>query len=115
MGGLHRRRHADGDRVAAPLVLANVALAAGDDVLMWLTLEGVELSRKGAVDEFRTRSFPEVATLLVSYLDNGGRIGVCPPCAKTHGLSNDDSVGNAEWMGGAALMEAAGQRRTMAF
>lgn len=105
----------DGDRVAAPLVLANVALAAGDDVLMWLTLEGAERARKGAVDELRTRSFPEVATLLESFIDNGGRIGVCPPCGKTHGLGDDDLVGNAEWMGCAAVMAAAGQRRTMAF
>jgi len=37
----------DADRVAAPLVLANAALAAGGDVLMWLSLEGVELARKG--------------------------------------------------------------------
>jgi len=105
----------DGDRVAAPLVLANAALASGGDVLMWLTLEGVELARKGAVDELRTRSFPNVATLLEAYIENGGRIGVCPPCGKTHGIDDSDLVTNAEWMGGAAVMDAAGERRTMAF
>jgi len=105
----------DGDRVAAPLVLANAALASGGDVLMWLTLEGVELARKGAVDKLRTRSFPNVTTLLEAYIENGGRIGVCPPCGKTHGISDSDLVTNAEWMGGVAVMAAAGERRTMAF
>ena len=32
----------DPDRVATPLVLANNALAAGGDVLVWLSLDGVK-------------------------------------------------------------------------
>jgi predicted peroxiredoxin len=105
----------DGDRVAAPLVLANAALAVGGDVLMWLTLEGVQLARKGAVDALRTKSFPAVATLLEAFIENGGRIGVCPPCGKTHGIGDADLVASAEWMGGAAVIAAAGERRTMTF
>ena len=53
--------------------------------------------------------------LLDAFIDNGGRIGVCPPCAKTAGIGDADLVANAEWMGGAALIEAAGQCSTMGF
>ena len=53
--------------------------------------------------------------LLEAFVDNGGRIGVCPPCAKTAGIGDEDLVANAEWMRGAALIEAAGQRSTMGF
>ena len=105
----------DGDRIAAPLVLANTALATGGDVILWLSLEGVELARHGAADKLTTRSFPPVSELLDTYIENGGRIGVCPPCAKTHELSEENFVGNAEWMGAAVVVEAAAQRRTMAF
>jgi predicted peroxiredoxin len=44
--------HFDGDpdRVATPLVLANNALAAGGDVLLWLTVEGANLGKKGAAE-----------------------------------------------------------------
>lgn len=40
----------EGDRVATPLVLANSALANDKDVLLWLTMEGVELAKKGAAE-----------------------------------------------------------------
>jgi len=105
----------DGDRVAAPLVLANTALATGGNVILWLSLEGVELARAGSADQLTTQSFPPVSELLDTFIEHGGRIGVCPPCAKTHELSEDSLVRNAEWMGAAVVVEAAAHRKTMAF
>ena len=37
--------------------------------------------------------------LLEALIDNGGRIGVCPPCAKTAGIGDEGLIANAEWMG----------------
>ena len=50
--------HCDGDadRVAAPLVLANSALAAGADVLLWLTVDGAELGKRGAADKVAAKA-----------------------------------------------------------
>ncbi len=109
--------HYDGDpdRVAAPLVLANSALAAGGDVLLWLTVEGANLGRKGAAVELATKSFPPVAQLLDTFLENGGRIGVCPPCGKTHGVTDANMVANAEWMGAAAVVAASQERQVFSF
>lgn len=105
----------DPDRVATPLVLANNALAAGGDVLLWTSLEGVKLARKDAATGLTPRSFPPVAELLKTFTDNGGRIGVCPPCAKTHGVSQENMLANAEFMGGAAVISAAEDRQTFSF
>ena len=105
----------DPDRVATPLVLANNALAAGGDVLLWTSLEGVKLAKKDAATGLRPRSFPPVAELLKTFSDNGGRIGVCPPCAKTHGVSQENMLANAEFMGGAAVISAAEDRQTFSF
>jgi len=105
----------DADRVATPLVLANNALAAGADVLVWVTMEGVKLARKDAAAALQPKSFPPVAELLATFLDNGGRIGVCPPCAKTHGVTQENMVANAEFMGGAALLGAAESRQAFSF
>ena len=105
----------DSDRVAIPLVLANTALAGGGDVLLWLSLDAVELARSRSADKLEAISFPAVRELLDTFIENGGRIGVCPPCAKTHDLMEHSLVKNAEWMGAAAIVEAAAQRRTMAF
>ena len=106
---------ADADRLATPLVLANNALAAGGDVLVWVSLEGVKLAKKGDVDGLIPKSFPPVADLLNTFIENGGRIGVCPPCAKTHGVTQDNMVANAEFMGGAAVIGAAENRQTFSF
>ena len=109
--------HFDGDpdRVATPLVLANNALAAGGDVLVWTSLEGVQLAKEGAADGLIPKSFPPVAELLKAFNENGGRIGVCPPCAKTHGVTQENMLANAEFMGGAAVIGAAQDRQTFSF
>ena len=106
---------ADPDRVATPLVLANSALAGGADVLLWLTLDGVNLGKQGAAERLVPRSFPPVADLLKTYLENGGRIGMCPPCAKTHGVTDDNRVQKSEWMGAAAVLAAGQGRQAFSF
>ena len=106
---------ADPDRVATPFVLANTALAAGSDVLIWLTVDGANLGRKGAADKLKPKSFPPVAELLNAYMENGGRIGICPPCGKTHGVTDENMLPNAEWMGAAAVIAAAQERQTFSF
>lgn len=105
----------DADRVATPLVLANNALAAGGDVLVWTSLEGVKLAKLGAATGLMPKSFPPVAELLKTFGENGGRIGVCPPCAKTHGVTQENMLPNAEFMGGAAVIGAAENRQTFSF
>jgi predicted peroxiredoxin len=106
---------ADPDRVATPLVLANNALAAGGDVLVWLTVDGANLARQGAADSLQPKSFPAVSGLLKTCTENGGRIGVCPPCGKTHGVTDENMLANAEWMGGAAVLAAAQERQAFSF
>jgi uncharacterized protein involved in oxidation of intracellular sulfur len=107
--------NSDPDRVAAPLVLANSALAAGADVLLWLTVEGANLGRQGAADALKPKSFPPVADLLKAFSDNGGRIGVCPPCGKTHGVTDENMVASGEWLGAAAVLGAAQDRQAFSF
>lgn len=105
----------DPDRVAIPLSLGNTALALGHDVVLWLTLEGVMLARLGATDTIIPKSFPPVKELLEAFIEGGGRIGVCPPCAKVHGVTDDTMIDQTEWMGAAALLEIAQGRTTFSF
>jgi predicted peroxiredoxin len=105
----------EGDRVATPLVLANSALANGKDVLPWLTMEGVELAKRGAAKTVNTHSFAPVSELLEIYIENGGRIGVCPPCAKTHGVTDDNIIESVELMGALAMLSETTGRQTFLF
>lgn len=103
------------DRSAAPLVLANNALAAGADVLVWLTSEGVNLAKNGAYPGIQPKSFPSFGELLDNYRQAGGRLGVCPPCGKTHGVTDANMAPNASWMGAAALLSEMQGRQTLSF
>jgi predicted peroxiredoxin len=105
----------DADRVATPLVLANNALAGGADVLLWLTVEGANLGKQGSANGIIPRSFPPVAELLETFTENGGRIGVCPPCGKTHGVTDENILPNAEWMGASAVLLAGQDRQVFSF
>jgi len=105
----------DPDRVAVPLALANNALAMGNNVVIWLTLEAVKLAKKGGAEGLQPKSFPAVTELLENFISAGGQIGVCPPCAKTYGISDEDFVENASWMGAAAVLEQSQNRQAAWF
>jgi len=105
----------DTDAVAAPLAIANAAQAAGEEVLLFLILDGVELAKIGNAETLVPKSFAPVSELLDSFIENGGRIGVCPPCGKTHSINEGNMVANSEWMGAAALLEQSSGWRTLSF
>jgi predicted peroxiredoxin len=105
----------DLDRIALPLVLANAALAMGQEALIWLTLDGVKIAKKGFADNLVSPSFSKINDLLQQYADAGGKIGICPACAKTHDVSEEDVIENANWMGAAAVQDAAIGRQVLSF
>ena len=78
-------------------------------------MDGVELAREGKAASIPSKSFAPVSDLLDSFIENGGRIGVCPPCGQSHDLSEEDLISEAEWMGGAALVELSASRQTFNF
>jgi predicted peroxiredoxin len=105
----------DPDRVAVPIVLANAALASGQDVMLWLTLDGVKLALRGAADDMVSPSFDSIKELLDIYKEAGGKIGVCPACAKTHGLTESNMAENAVWMGAMAVQAYSQNHHMMSF
>jgi predicted peroxiredoxin len=105
----------DADEMAIPLVLANTAQATGENVLLWLSMDAVELAKTGVADTIPAKSFPPLGELFTQYIENGGRIGVCPACGKTHGVVAENMIPKAEWMGAAALLEQTDGMRTLSF
>jgi predicted peroxiredoxin len=106
---------AEPDRTAGPLVLANSAISTGADVLLWLTHKAVNLAKQNSADAIKPKSFPALGELLESFREAGGRIGICPPCGKTHGVTEQNMLPNASWMGAAALLGEMQGRQTLSF
>lgn len=97
------------DSATVGFVVANAGIAAGQEVYVWLSLDGVYLSQQGYADGIQVEGFKPLSELITSFVDNGGQVITCPPCFKSRGLDEGKLVRNAVLAGGARLVEILGQ------
>ena len=95
------------DSVITAYLTAGAALDQGEDVVMWLTSEGVRLAMTGYVDPIRETLDPPVKRVHDQFIEKGGRFYVCPVCFKERDLDEGELVENAELKGATPLMEFA--------
>ncbi|HEU0243214.1 MAG TPA: DsrE family protein, partial [Candidatus Limnocylindrales bacterium] len=79
----------DPERATLPLIVANVAASADQEVIVLLTIEGVWLATKGYADEIHHEGMPPLREVLASVLANGGEVWACGACTKPRGISDD--------------------------
>ena len=101
------------DAVVVAYLTAGAALDRGDDVVMWLTSEGVRLATDGYVAPIREGMEPPVQRVHDQFIEKGGRFYVCPICFKERELNESDLVENAELKGATPLMEFVGDGATV--
>lgn len=97
------------DRTTVAFVVANAGVAAGQEVVVFLSVEAVRLATPGYADTIAVEGFKPLAELMASFTDNGGKLWVCPPCFNVRGLDKDSLVPGASFAGGAAVVELLGQ------
>ena len=99
-------RGLDDERSSVAWSVANTAAASGMDVTMFLVSAGVDWARKGAADAAQLNPLdPKMSEMIGNVVDAGGRILVCPPCAKVRGYSEDSLIDGAVLAGAPALLE----------
>jgi uncharacterized protein len=101
------------DAVIVSYLTAGAALDRGDEVVMWLTSEGVNLARNGYVAPIREDMEPPVQRVHDQFVEKGGRFYVCPVCFNERKLDDSELVGNAELKGASPLMEFVGDGATV--
>ena len=96
----------DDERSSVAWSIANTSIASDMDVTVFLVSAGVDWVRKGAADAAQLNPFdPTMNDMIVNFLDNGGRILVCPPCAKVRGYSEDSFVEGVTIAGAPVMLE----------
>lgn len=96
----------DDERSSVAWSIANTAAASDMDVTMFLVAAGVDWVRKGAAGVARLNPLdPSVGDMIGSFLGNGGRILVCPPCAKVRGYTEESLIEGATVAGAPAMLE----------
>lgn len=94
----------DPDRASVAMVVAGAAVASGQKTSVFLSSEGVRLARKGEAEQLHEEGFSPMSELLAGFVDAGGELLVCSPCAKKRGIGPDDLVPGAAIVGGASLV-----------
>ena len=100
----------DDERSSVAWSIANTASASNMDVTVFLVAAGVDWVRKGATEVAQLNPLdPSVGDMISSFLGNGGRILVCPPCAKVRGYTEDSLIDGATIAGAPVMLEEISQ------
>ncbi|NIL93626.1 MAG: peroxiredoxin [Woeseiaceae bacterium] len=96
----------DDERSSVAWSIANTASASNMDVTVFLVAAGVDWVRKGATDVAQLNPLdPSIGDMIRSFLGNGGRILVCPPCAKVRGYTEESLIDEATIAGAPVMLE----------
>jgi predicted peroxiredoxin len=83
----------NGDRSTVGLTIANAALSAGMEVLVFMVSDGVELVRDGAAEMAYFPPFRPLGALIDAFTESGGNFVACGSCCQYRGMKPQ---GNAE-------------------
>jgi predicted peroxiredoxin len=97
-------RGCDDERSSVAWSVANGGVASGMEVHMFLVSSGVDWVRKGAAAVARPNPLdPPVMEMMQRIMENGGRIMVCPPCAKVRGYERENLLEGVELAGSVSM------------
>ena len=107
--------HEDADKVTVAFLVSTAALAAGKQVITFLTKEAVRLGLPGYGEAIESAGAPPVARLLEQYAEGGGELFVCPVCFNARKLDESQLVSNARLAGATPLWEWVGGEAATVF
>jgi predicted peroxiredoxin len=105
----------DAERVTVAFLVAGAALESGKEVAIWCTKEAVRLALPGHAEGEACDGCPPLERLFQQFTDAGGRLLVCPICAKARKLDDSGFVANAELTGATPMLEWLGDQKSTVF
>lgn len=93
------------ERATISFVLATTA-SKTCETAVFATSDASMLCTRGGADGLAAQGYEPLIDLITAFINNGGKIWLCPACAKAKGISEQDLIEGAE---------IAGAPRTMAY
>lgn len=93
------------ERATISFILA-VTASKTSEAGVFITSDTAQLCVIGGADKLVAESLEPIADLIKQFVQNDGKIWLCPVCAKVKGITNDDLI---------AGVKIAGAPRTMTF
>jgi predicted peroxiredoxin len=94
------------ERATVAFAMATAALASDVEVVVGLQVDGVHLAAKGVAARVKADKFPPFADLLAAFLEGGGRLLVCAPCAMARAIDTANGLVTPSTVVGAAAFVA---------
>ncbi len=94
----------DPELATVPFVMATTALALDKDVLMGFQGNGAYLMMKGMTDHIAGPGFPPLTDLVKTFVEGGGKMYVCGPCAQARKITEEDLIEGASVAGAATFV-----------
>lgn len=94
----------DDERPTIAFIVANAAAAADNETVVFLTSDSVNFALKGGADGVHKDGHEPLSTYIDSFIENGGKLWVCPACASPRGITPEDLIDGAEWQGAVAMV-----------
>jgi uncharacterized protein len=96
--------HDNPDRATVAFVVASASAASGQDTTLFLSADGAWLGAQGEAEKINEPGFAPLAELRDGFLEAGGKLVVCSPCAKRREIGEQALVPGASVAGGAAIV-----------
>lgn len=93
------------EKATLPFILANAALAMEVEAFIALQGPAVFLARKGVVQHVKAAGLPPLKDLMKSFIENGGKLGVCTPCIREREIGEFDLIEGAFVVAAARITE----------
>jgi predicted peroxiredoxin len=100
----------DDERSSVAWSIANAGIASDLEVTVFLVASGVDWVRKGGAEVAHLNPLdPSLKDLIGNLMSGGGKVLVCPPCAKVRGYSEGDLLDGVTIAGAPAMLEVVKQ------
>ena len=103
-------RGMDDERSSVAWSIANAGVGSDFDVTVFLASAGVDWVRKGGAEVAHLNPVdPPIRDFIGNVMSGGGKILVCPPCAKVRGYGENDLIDGVTVAGAPAMLEVVKQ------
>ena len=104
----------DPERASLPFVAGNVAATAGQEAIVFCTVDAVWLGTKGGADGVAAKGLDPLTKIYSDFVGKGGKVWLCGACTKPRGITEEQLANGAAIVGAAKVVEeiASGAKTT---
>jgi len=95
----------DPERASIPFVAGNVAATAGQEAIVFCTIEAVWLGTKGGTNGIASKGLDPLSKIYSDFVGKGGKVWLCGACTKPRGITEDQLAMGTTIVGAAKVIE----------